>query len=69
MKRALGEEGEPGRRKRSRIPDSEIQWVEIPEEVGEEDGGEMSIQVSEEVRWKIAEEEVGEWAWRRGTEP
>lgn len=67
MKSAFGEVVDPGRRKRSRIPDSEIQWVEIPSE--EEVGGEISIQVSEEERWKMAEEEEGECAWRRGTEP
>lgn len=73
MKRGVREMGEeePGRRKRSRMPDSESQWVEMPEERGEEEELRWvtSIQVSEAVRWKTPTEDLEEWPWRRGTAP
>ena len=55
----------PGRRKVSKIPDSEIQWVSVDFSLA----WDTSIQVSEPERWKTATVESVEWACMSGMEP
>ena len=55
----------PGRRKTSRIPDSEIQWVSVDFCVG----WATSIQVSDATATKTATVESVECAWIKGIAP